>query len=358
MATQPWYVTRERVKRALDIAETARRNEQVDDAIEAASRNVEGLLNRIFYPRLATEKFDWPTRRPPHRAWKLYLDDRELASETGVTVKVDNGATTLTADQYRLMPRQGPPFTRLEINLGSTGAFSSVNTWQDAVWITAGAGGGFGYRLDERPAGALAEALDASETGVDVTDSSRIGVGTLLLCESERMIVTNRSLLTTGQTLQAPLSSDEAGTSVSVTSGAGFFVGELLTVDSERMSVDDIAGNTLVVTRALDGTALAAHTSGTTIYAPRTLTVERGAVGTTAASHLTATALTRHAPPGSVATLALAYALNILLQESSGYARVSGSGDNQKEFTGRGIRALEEDAQASDGRNLRRYGGA
>ncbi len=359
MAREPWYVTRERVKRALDAAETARRNDQIDDAIEAASRDVEGLLHRIFYPRLATEKFDWPARRPPRRAWKLYLDDRELASTAGLTVAVDNGATALTAAQYRLLPHQGPPYTRVEINLGSTGAFSSGATWQDAIWITAAAPGAFGYRLDERPAGTLAAAIaTTSATTCNISDSSQIGVGSILLCGSERMIVTARSLLTTAQTLQSPLSDSEASTGMAVTTGSAYAVGEVLTVDSERVRVDDIAGNTLVVTRTFDGSFLAAHTTGTTIYAPRTLTVERGSLGTTAATHLDASTLTRHAPPGPVATLTLAYALNTLLQEFSGYARVAGSGDNAREFTGRGISALEDDAVAACGRKLRRYGGA
>lgn len=359
MATEPWYVTRERVKRALDAAETARRNDQIDDAIEAASRNVEGYLHRKFYPRLATETFDWPAPRAPRRAWKLYLDDRELASSTGVTVTVGGGATTLAADEFLLRPRTGPPFTWLEINLGGAGALSSGQTWQDAIGITAGVGGGFGYRLDDRPAGALAAAVaSTSATTCNISDSSQIGVGTLLLVGAERMIVTARSLLTTGQTLQSPLSDDEASTGMAVTTGAAYAVGELLTVDSERVRVDDIAGNTLIVTRQLDGSALAAHTTGTTIYAPRTLTVERGAVGTTAVTHLDAAPLARHVPPGPVATLALAYTLNTLLQESSGYARVAGHGEAAREYTGRGIKELESDARATCGRKLRRYGGA
>lgn len=361
MAMQPWYVTRERVKRVLDIAETARRNDQVDDAIESASRNVEGLLHRKFYPRVGVEYFDWPPPNGAGRPWRLYLNEREIAcdaSKTGVAVTVNNGATALTAGQFFLRPEAGPPYTWLETNLGSAGTLSSGTTHQRAIAITLSAGAAWmGQPIDDRPAGALAEALDASEVGVDVTDSSKIGTGTILLCGSERMIVTGRSLLTTGQTLQAPLSSDEAAQSVSVTTGTAYAVGELLTVDSERMRVDDIAGNTLIVTRALDGSALAAHTTGATIYAPRTLTVERGAIGTTAAAHDTAATLYRHVPAAPVSALVTAWALNQLLQEGSGYARVAGTGDSQKEFSGRGIRALEDDAVATYGRKLRRYGG-
>lgn len=362
MATQPWYVTRERVKAVLDIAETARRNVHVDEAIESASRLAEGLLHRKFYPRVGVEYFDWPPQIGAGRPWRLYLNEREIAcdaSKTGVAVTVNNGVTALTAEQFFLRPESGPPYTRLETNLGGAGALGSGSTHQRAIAITLSAGAAWmGQPIDDRPAGALAEALDASETGVDVTDSSAIGVGSIILCGAERMIVTGRSLLTTAQTLQSPLSSDEAAQSVAVTTGTAYAIGELLTVDSERMRVDDIAGNTLIVTRAFDGSTLAAHTAGTTVYAPRTLTVERGALGSTAATHDTATALYRHVPLAPVAALTTAYALNQLLQQGSGYARTSGSGDNQKEFTGRGIRELEDDARAACGRSLRRYGGA
>lgn len=358
MATRPWYVTRGRVKRVLDIAETARRNADVDDAIEAASINVEGLLHRRFYPRAGTERFDWPPSPRTGNAYRLRLDDRELASSSGLTVTTDNGATTLTAGQYLLKPEQGPPYTTLEINLGDAGSLSSSTTHQRAVAITAAAPYGFGYQIDDRRAGALAANISStSATTCAITDSSVLDVGSILLCDSERMIVTGRLLLTTGQTLLSSVDSDAAGQSLSVTDGTSFFVGEMLTIGSERVRIDDIAGNTLIVERAVDGSTLAAHTSGTTIYAPRTLTIERGSLGTTAATHTSATALYYHAPPAIVAALTTAYALNQLLQQGAGYARVSGSGDNQKEFTGRGVRELEADAIAAVGRKLRRYAG-
>ncbi len=362
MAVQPVYVTREHVKRVLDIAETARRNSQVDDAIESASRNVEGFLHRKFYPRVGVEYFDWPPQNGAGRAWKLYFNEREIscdASKTGVAVTVNNGATALTSAQFFLRPESGPPYTRLEVNLGSAGALGSGTTHQRAIAITLSAGAAWmGQPIDDRPSGALAEALDASETGVNVIDSSAVGVGSIMLCESERMIVTGRSLLTTAQTSLSALDSDEAAQSISVTSGAAFFIDELLTIDTERMRIVDIAGNTLTVDRAQDGSTLAAHLAGATIYAPRTLTVERGAIGTTAATHADATALSMHAPLAPVRALTTAYALNELLQKSSGYARVAGSGDSQREFTGRGIKDLENDARATCGRSLRRYGGA
>lgn len=349
---EPWYTTRERVKRVLDIAETARRNDEVDDAIAAGSRQAEGLLKRRFYPWTGTRYFDWP--RPLSRtSWRIWLDSNEMVSVSAVTT--NNAATTLTPGTYRLRradDRDEPPYTYLEVDRGTSAVFSSGTTTQRAVGIT---GDYAGCPTNTSPAGATAEALDASETAVDVTDSASVGIGSILVVDSERMLVTDKALLTTGQTLQTPVDATEADTSIAVTTGSAFTRGEIITLGSERMRVDDIAGNTLIVERAVDGTALAAHT-GSTIYAPRTLTVVRGALGTTAASHLTAAAASVVVIPGPVVALSTAYALNQLLQQQSGYARVTGSGDNQREFTGRGIRSLEADARRACGRQLRMLG--
>jgi hypothetical protein len=339
-----WYCTREDVKSALDFKETARNDGQVDRAIEAGSRAVEGLLHRKFYPQVATRYFDWPNQQYA-RPWRLWLDADELISVTSLVV----GGTTIAASDYFLEPaNSGPPFTHVEIKLGSSAAFSSGSTHQRAIAIA----GVFGESADEEPAGALAEALDGSETGVDVTDSASIGVGSIIKVDSERMLVTEKSMLDTGQNLGTPLIASAANTTVAVSNGAAFTIGEVLLLDSERMLVVDIAGNNLTVKRAWDGAVLATH-AASDIYAPRTLTVTRGALGTTAASHLTATSSTRHVVPGLVRELATAEAINFLLQRSAGYARVVGAGENQRESSGRGLRDVRADACARYGRRAR-----
>lgn len=342
-----WYATREDVKSALDFAETARNDSQVDRALENASRSVESLTHRRFYPELTTRYFDWPNNQYA-KAYRLWLEANELISATTFT----SGGTTVSSMDYFLRRSDDlnePPYTYVEIDLDSSAAFSSGGTHQRAIAIL----GLYGYKNETTPAGSLAEALDASETGVDVSDSYLAGVGSVLVCESERMIVTGKTLLTVTTMTGSSLTADKSNVTVGVTLGSAFHVGEIITIDSERMRIIDIAGNSLIVKRAWDGSVLATHTTGATIYAPRTLTVVRGALGTTAASHADTTALTKQVYPGPVVALTVAYALNELLQESSGYARVAGSGDNQREFTGRGIAALEEDCKRSVGRQAR-----
>ena len=340
-----WYCTREDVKSALDSKETARNNAQVDRQIEAASRSAEGLLHRKFYPQEATRYFDWPPRDRYGRSGRLWLDADELISVSSLT---SGGRTIVAADHFLEPANSGPPFTHIDIDLSSNAVFGGGDTHQRSIVVT----GVFGYSADEAPAGALAEALDASETAVDVADSALIGVGQILRCDTERMIVTGRSMLDTGQTLQTPLAASVAEVGVAVNAGNAYSVGEVILLDAERMLIVDIAGTNLIVKRAWDGSVLAAHT-GSIIYAARTLTVERGALGTTAAAHTTATSLTKHVVPALVRQLVIGETLNALQQEGSGYARVIGSGDTTREASGRGLRDLREQAYTRHGRKVR-----
>lgn len=315
--TAPVLCTREDVQGALDIKGTARAAAQVDGVLAAATVATESQLNRRFTPWTGTRYFDWPTRQDG-AGWVLWLEDSEVISLSALTA----GGVAIAPANYNLEPsRLGPPYDRIELNIGTATAFSTGNTPQRNIAAT----GVFGYNLDTAPAGALAEALDDTETAVDVTDASGMGVGDLLLCGTERMLVTDRTWLTTGQTVQTPLTASAANTTVAVTTGSAYAPGEVLLLDSEQMLVTDVAGNNLAVKRAWNGSVLATH-SGSTIYASRTLTVVRGAAGTTAASHLTAAALTRHAVPPLVRALAIAESLTLLLGQGSGYARPAGAG--------------------------------
>ena len=167
------------------------------------------------------------------------------------------------------------------------------------------------------------------------------------------MIVTDRAQLTTGQTLGADLTNQNNGTLVQIQNGTQAAAGEVILINSEKMLVEDIAGNTLIVRRAWDGSTIAAHTAGAPIYAPRTLTVTRGALGTTADSHGSGSTVYAWRPPGPVRQLTIAEALTDLLQGRSGYARTSGSGENEREASGRGLADLRASAFIECGRKAR-----
>lgn len=347
-----WYATREDVMRAVDSKETARNAAQIDRGLEAASRSIEALCHRTFYPVAATRYFDWPNsqRAAP---WRLWLDANELVTVTAVT----SGGTAISTADVLLEPNAyGPPYNRLELNIGSDAAFGGGSTHQRDIAVT----GLYGYRDDETQVGTTAEALDSSETGMDVdgATSAAIGVGSILRVDSERMTVTDRAMLDTGQNLGGNLDAKASTVTVPVASGAAFARDEVVLIDAERMLIVDIAGNNLIVKRGWDGSVLAAHTTGADVYAPRTLTVRRGALGTTAASHNTAAAVYRWDPPGPVQTLAIAEVLNTMGLEQASYSVVLRAGETGGERSRdlRGLQALRAQVYASHGRKARLRG--
>lgn len=331
-----WYVTREVVKASLDSKETARNNAQVDRCIATATDQVFGLVRRHFDPLVTTLYFE------PPRGEILWFGTRSLAGDPA-SITVDGTAGTVS--DFLMTPYDGPPYDGIRVSTSSSATLSGTSGAR-AIAITSSVDAPWGYDLTEPTVGTIAEALDATETGIDLDGpaSAAVGVGTVIRVGDERMTVTARSLLTTGVTLSSGVTASKSDTALTVSSGAGVSQGETVTIDSEKMIVHEIAGNVLSVTRGVDGSALAAHLSAATLYAPRTVTVTRGALGTTAATHSTAAPVKVWQPPALVSELALAYALTSLGQGQSGYARTTGSGDNEREASGRGLRQIQADA--------------
>lgn len=332
---RPVYCTREQVKTALDSVETARNNRRIDRLNASSADYVERLTLRKFYPQLGTRTLDWIPELDTPMPWRLWLDENELC---GQPTAVTSGGVALTLGNVFARPDNGPPFDHLEIDRGSSAVWESAATQQRAISIT----GPFGSApIDDVAAATLAAGINDSVRTATVTANAEIGVGSLLLCGTERMLVTNRSMVTTGQTLLSPMDNQQSSTAVAVTTGSAFTEDEVIMLDGEKMRVDEITGNILRVTRKWDGTALAAH-NGATIYAARSLTVERAACGTAAASHSLGDTVSVFRPPPLINQLAIAKTIVNLLDESSGFARTVGSGDNEREAAGRRFAELEQ----------------
>lgn len=345
--TRPTYATREMVQRAADIKKAAYTSAQIDRALESGSESVEGYLNRRFYPLTTTRYFDFPNHQYA-RPWRIWFDQHDCVSLSAFT----SGGVTVASTDYFLRPDHGPPFTHLEVDLESSASLSAGATHQRALAMT----GVWAYDSNTATAGLLAEALDNSETAVDISDSSLIGVGDVILVESERMLVTNKAMRDTGVNIDAgdSLTASQADVGITVSSTTNMpVVDEVILIDSERMLVVDVAGSLMTVKRAYDGTVLATHAGSADIYALRTLTVTRGALGTAAATHADTTAISRYVYPALVRDLTLATALDQLAQESSGYARAGGAGESAREATGTGLDALRKRAEEAHGRKAR-----
>lgn len=348
-----WYATREQVKNSLEIAHSAWSDTLVDGKLEAASRGVEKFLHRRFYPELRTIRKDWPNNAyaPPRQIW---LDDQELISLTSL---VSGGTSIPTANVFL---RRGddldePPFSYLDLDLSTSSALSAGDTFQRANVIT----GLFGHNDTDTsvPHAVLGGNINSSVTSLVVTPSSgqiNLGVGSLLLIGTERLVVTERAMSDTTQNLTNTLTSSNGDTVVGVGSGAAFARGEVILIDGERMRVNDIAGNNLIVSRSWDGTVIDDHTIGADVYALRTLTVRRGALGSTAAAHTLSDSIYTHEYPGLVNELTIAETVVLLEQNSSGYARTVGSGPNLREAKGVGLDDVRQRCWLAHGRKSRK----
>jgi hypothetical protein len=303
-----WYCTREAVKSALDSNLTARSNVQIDRLIESSSRGVEQLTLRKFYPQVATRYLDWPDPLASSLQ-RIWLDENELITLTSFTI----GGVAIALADLILRPGDGPPYTSIEVNRSTAASFRSGSTYQNNAAVL----GVFGFRADEAAAGQLAEALDNAETGVQVTDSAAVGTGSVLRVDDERMLVTSREWLDLGVTLAQALTERNNATTITLSATtAAVRAGETLLIGAERMLVEDVAGTTCVVKRAVDGSTIAAHDVAAAVWAPRDLTVTRGALGTAKAAHSLSAPLWRHEPPAPVQTLTLHQTLSGLGMES------------------------------------------
>lgn len=344
-----WYTTRETVKAALDVKETARANGQIDDAIASSTDSIHGLTHRRFYPMLDTRSFDYPNHQGGG-SLRVYLEANEMASIDSLV----SGGATLDPGTYflrRMDDLNEAPYQAIEIDRGTSGAFSASSTYQRSLVAT---GLFIGCPVVEQAAGELAASVVSSiATTVDVTDGAVVGIGNILHLDSERVVVTDRRMIDTGATSLGALAASNADVGVTVVDGTAFTTGEVIAVDVERLLVVDIIGNVLVVKRAWDGSVLATHAPAAIIYSLRRLVVDRGTLGTTAAAHTAGTVVYRHEPPPLIQELALAESINTLLQKQSGYARSVGTGNNEREMAGRALRDIRGQVKVAFGRKAR-----
>lgn len=348
MSGEVVYTTRERVKAAVDVKNSVRANEQIDRAIRDASRSVERLCRRTFYPRIATRTFDAPHPDRPTPGVLWLGGDAELIE----LLTLSTGGTTIATADVKLYPSGGPPYTRLELSRATAlTAFGGGPTGQQDISLRAL----FGWDDSQTPAGEVGAAgITSFATTLDVTDGSLIGVGSLLSVDDERLLVTERRSAATGLTSTTALTDKMSAITVTLSGTTGApDPGEMILIDGERMLVQDRTGAELYVTRAVDGTVLATHTIGAAVHAYRTLVVERGAAGTTAAVHLAGADITTYVPPAAIEGLVVAESLNQIAQENSAYARVVGAGEGQREARGAGLADKRKRVRTEFGRRVR-----
>lgn len=348
----PWYATREQVQDSLEIMHTARSASLIDAKLAASANDVEALLHRRFYPETKTVTFDWPTSQYAP-TWQLPLGDNELVALTTLTA---GGVVIPPADYFlrRWDNRDEPPYQYIEIDRASSSAFRSGTTSQRAIE----AYGVFGYNATDVTVagGVLGAGINNNISSMIINPSGgvfTVGVGSIIVIGTERMITTSRTMVDTTDNVQSGMLAINSDNIVDVSTGSSFSVGETILIDAERMRVVDIAGNNLIVIRAWDGSTLAAHSAGGDVYALRAFTASRAALGSTAAAHSLADPVYVHKFPGLINELGIAEAVVLLEQNSAAYARVVGSGSSARESTGKGLEDLRARAVTAYGRKCR-----
>lgn len=325
------YCTREDVTSSLGFDETQRTATQVDRAIEDASRAIDRLCHRVFYPTVATRYFDWPRSGQASPAWQLWLDENDLISVDSV---LSGGVTISPSDLFLEPVNSGPPFTSVQVDRSQAAFFAAGQTPQHAIAIT----GVWGYGDDQVPAGTLAATAQAADATLLVTDGSLIGVGDLLRIGGERIDVVGRSLNDTGVTLTADLAARNNDNALTVPDGTAFHRGEQLAVGTEHMTVTEVIGDVVVVKRATDTPALAVHSAGDPIWASRTLAVTRAVLGTVASVASIGAAVTKLRTP--VHSLAVAEAMYQVMTEGAGYQPTVGTGAMARNLTTESVKQI------------------
>lgn len=339
-----WLISREALKRAGDI-NGASKDAILDRVIEAVSQEIERATHRYFIPRTETRLYRWPPGQTG-RSYILWLDQDLLSLTTLKTKAQDSSPTTIVAADYFLEPANfGPPYDRIEIDLSSDSAFEAGDTPQRSISVL----GSWGFSNTTKAAGTVSSGLasDAAAVSMVCSDGSLIDVGDTLLIGTEQIFVSARANAQVGsQTISSALTADRSEVTVGVGDGTLFKAGEVILIDSERMYIESITSNNLTVIRAYDGSLLAAHTNATAVHAFRTLTIVRGVNGTTAAVHADAVAITKYTPPLAIQQLALREAIAMYQQQSSGEARVIGTGEGQTEFSGKDLSRYRKEVMA------------
>lgn len=201
------YCTLTELKNRLDISSTdATRDAYMHQMIEAASRWIDNVTGRTFYALTATRYFTATD--------EYSVRVNGLLSVT--TLKTDEDGdrtyeTTWQTTDYDLMPYNDTPYLWVEVSPNSSYLFPLTRR---GVQIA----GSWGWTQTALTSSAtLAEDLDATETGVDVS------------------------------------------------AGTAFEIGMTIRIDSEVMFVDAISTNTLTVRRGQNGSTAATHTTGAAI---------------------------------------------------------------------------------------------
>lgn len=233
MTTLNAYATLAEYKNYVTARGQTSSTDATDDAVielllKMASRYIDEQTGRRFYPYVQTRYYDVPSD-----GGRILTLDADLLE---VITLVNGDGTTIPSTDYTLRPRNETPHQYIRIVDNSTYYWASdgAGDTHDVIEVT----GIWGYHNKYNQAwllgSTLNEALDTSETGMDVT------------------------------------------------SGTSFSIGDITKIDNELMFMSSKSSNTLTTTRGENGSTAAAHDNGANVYIWQTMDEIKTAVLETA----------------------------------------------------------------------------
>ena len=213
MTTLNSYATLAEFKSWKEITGTdATRDADLEIILENASRHLDDLTGREFYPRIETRYFSVPESR------ELRLD----ADLLEVITLTNGDGTAISSTQYYTLPRNRAPYYALVLKIGSTEAWD-INATDDDEY-TIGINGVWAYHntysLAWKSVGTL---------GADIASTTT--------------------------------------TTATMTGGHSVLTSKIYRVDNEIFIPSVVSTNTLTLYgRGMNGSTAATHTSGTTVY--------------------------------------------------------------------------------------------
>lgn len=196
------YVTARGQTSTTDTADDA----VIETLLKAVSRYFDDRTGRRFYPYIQTRYFDVPE----DRTMKLDADLLEV-----LTV-VNGDGTTIPSTEYAVRPRNDSPHYAIRLVDNSTYIWASdgAGDTKDVIAVTAIWGYHNDYSNAWASASTLAEALDESETELDVADGAAFAVGNLIRFDNElgyvSAIATNTLTSTRGENGSTEATHDSA----------------------------------------------------------------------------------------------------------------------------------------------------
>lgn len=266
-----------------------------------------------FLPVTLTRKFNG------HHNQRLYVPP--LLSISSIV----NNTTTLDENDYIAQPEArywaNGPYAWLDVDIPDASHLAAWYGLDQGVQIT----GKWGlYDLQTAlPITVAASQSDAALT-LRVTDGSRVSPGMVLVIGSEQEYVVSTATPTSSVTTLSAAIADADVQTISLVDASLINIGEIIRVGLEQMKVLDISGNTVAVIRGWNRSAKIAHVISSNVDVYRTFNVTRGVNGTTAASHSSGSEIARQEVPADINALCRKIASRMLKDAHGGFSGVIG----------------------------------